>query len=193
MDPERLSSLKKKIDRVSEYKETLYYYPGERINFHNKHRKLTKETKIFELIKELEFLKKLLRLIENGATGFELAFELEKYHKIKKLIYNGIMFYNTFSEIGEKVFLEAPDKKEKDYHIFKTVENTEKYLFMVWLRDYIPNKEKYLKNNVDNSTLLQVKNKFIAEMKYCSKCGAERRDENQDICESCGEEVRFEW
>ena len=190
---DRLDRLKDKIDDGSKNKETLYYYPGERISFDNKNKKITKESRIFELIKELEFLKKLLRLIENGATGYELAFELEKYNKIKKLIYNGIMFYNTFCEIGEQVFLEAPDKKEKDYHIFKTVENTEKYLFMVWLRDYIPNKEKYLKNNVDNSTLFKPKNKFIAEIKFCTKCGAERRDENQDICENCGEDIRIEW
>ena len=193
MDPERLDRLAEKIEKVRKYKATQYYYPGEQIIFHKKIKTETKESKVFELIKELEFLKKLLRLIEQRATGFELAFELENYNKIKKLIYNGIMFYNTFSEIGEQVFLEASDKKEKDYHIFKTVENTEKYLFMVWLKDEITNREKFLKKNVDKSTLIKVQDEFIEQLKYCKKCGAERKDDNQDICESCGEEVRFEW
>ncbi len=62
-------------------------------------------------------------MVEHGATGFELAHVVQKYNKIKMFIHDGIKFYNTFNEIGELIFLEAPDKKEKDYSFFKTVDS----------------------------------------------------------------------
>ena len=52
---------------------------------------------IKSLEEHLVFLKWLLRMIRNGATGFDLAHEVEKNKEVKKLIYDGILFYNTDS------------------------------------------------------------------------------------------------
>ena len=193
MDEDRLDRLKKKIESGRKNEETPFFFPGEKININHKQGTLSTEAKIFKSIKELEFLNKLLRMIEHGATGFELAHVVQKYNKIKKLIHNGIKFYNTFTEIGELIFLEAPDKKEKDYSFFKTVENTEKYIFMVWIRDEIAKGDVYLKNNVDSPTLIKLKEKIIKQTKYCKKCDTEIKDDYQKICENCGEDIKIEW
>ena len=156
MNVDRLDRLSDKIERGKKDKELPYYLSGEQININHKHKTLSAEAKIFNLIKELEFLKKLLGMIENGVTGFDLAHVVQKYNKIKMFIHDGINFYNIFNEIGELIFLEAPDKKEKDYSFFKTVEDTEKFIFMVWIRDAIDKVGEYLKNNVESPTLIKV-------------------------------------
>ena len=191
MDQERLDRLKEKIESGRKDKENPFYFPGEQINIKSKQE--TKESRLFKLIKEVEFFKKLLRMIEQSATGFELAHVVQKYNKTKYLIHNGINFLNTFNEIGELVFLEAPDKKEKDYQFFKTVENTEKYIFMVWIRDVIVKGDKYLKNNIDNPTFIKIKEVVIKQTKHCKKCDAEIKDDYQKICENCGENIKIEW
>ena len=193
MDEDRLDRLSDKIERGKKDKELPFYLSGEQININHKHKNLTSEAKIFNLIKELEFLKKLLGMIEKGVTGFDLAHSVQKYNKIKMFIHEGINFYNTFNEIGELIFLEAPDKKEKDYSFFKTVEDTEKFIFMVWINDAIDKVGEYLKNNVENPTLKKLREKIIKQTKYCSKCDAEIMDDYQKICEKCGEDIKIEW
>ncbi|TFG21351.1 MAG: hypothetical protein EU529_13705 [Promethearchaeota archaeon] len=193
MDENSLDKLRDKIESRKKEKKLPFYFPAEQINIKHKHKNLTSEAKIFNLIKELEFLKKLLGMIEKGATGFELAHSVQKYKKIKIFIHNGINFYNTFNEIGELIFLEAPDKKEKDYSFFKTVEDTEKFIFMVWIKDAIDKVGEYLKNNVESPTLKKLREKIIKQTKYCSKCDAEIMDDYQKICEKCGEDIKIEW
>ena len=193
MNQDRLDRLSDKIERGKNDKELPFYLPGKQININHKDKTLSAEAKIFNLIKELEFLKKLLGMIENGVTGFDLAHVVQKYNKIKMFIHDGINFYNIFNEIGELIFLEAPDKKEKDYSFFKTVEDTEKFIFMVWIRDAIAKVGEYLKNNVESSTLIKLREKIIRQTKYCSKCNAEIMDDYQKICEKCGEDIKIEW
>ena len=44
----------------------------------------------------LKFLKKISKMIKNGAIGFELAYETEKNELQGRLINDGIFFYKTF-------------------------------------------------------------------------------------------------
>ena len=193
MDEDRLDRLSDKIEREKKDKELPFYLPKEQININHKHKKLTSEAIIFNIIKKLEFLKKLLGMIDKGATGFDLAHAVQKYNKIQMFIQDGINYYNIFNEIGELIFLEAPDKKEKDYSFFKTVEDTEKFIFMVWLRDGIDKLDEYLRNYVERPTLKKLREKIIRQTKYCSKCNAEIMDDYQKICEKCGEDIKIEW
>ena len=55
-----------------------------------------------DLSQRLQFLKKVLRIIENGGTGFDLAYEIEKNKEINNFLHDGILFYNVFIEIGNK-------------------------------------------------------------------------------------------
>jgi len=130
----------------------------------------------------------LLKMIENGATGFDLAYEVEKNQYVKKLIYDGILFYNTFLEIGAQKFIEAPPNvKKKDFTNFKTVEDTEKHLFMIWLRDEINEREKYIVNsNVEYEKHIQKREKLKEKFIFCQNCGAKNREKYQKYCEKCG-------
>lgn len=148
-----------------------------------------------DLEEHLNFLKRLLRLIHTGATGFDLAFEVEKNQRIKNLIYDGILFYNTFLEIGNRPFIDAPDKIKVDYRSFKTIEDTEKYIFMVWLTDIIESLEnkmkpkteytKYLEDR-DGKKLKTERERLPEALKYCRNCGAKILSKEQKYCEKCG-------
>ncbi|MFX1572900.1 MAG: zinc ribbon domain-containing protein [Promethearchaeota archaeon] len=148
-----------------------------------------------DLEKHLDFLKHLLRLIHIGATGFDLAYEVEKNQRIKNLIYDGILFYNTFLEIGSKPFIDAPDKIKVDYRTFKTIEDTEKYIFMVWLTDVIESLENKTKPKLEYANYLEVKEEKKVksgrkespkDLKYCRNCGAQILSKDQKYCEKCG-------
>lgn len=150
------------------------------------------------MTQQLEFLKHLLEMINNGATGFELAYEVEKNQEIKKLIFDGILFYNTFLEIGNNKFIDFPDKQSKIYTSFKTVEDTEKFIFMVWLNNKISSLQKQLHPKEDYEKFLKAKideEKKEAEKKRreqlvnCKKCGAKIKDKRQEYCEECGENL----
>ncbi len=154
-----------------------------------------KNTEKKDLIEHFDFLKKLLKLINRGATGFDLAYEVEKNKEMKYLIYDGILFYNTFLEIGSKRFIDAPDKKTADFKSFKTIEDTEKYIFMVWLRDtigFIENeikpKEDYAKYVEEKKAqeLLKTKKKILKKLGHCKNCGERIRSLEQEYCEKCG-------
>ncbi len=145
----------------------------------------------------LGFLKKLLELIEDGATGFDLAFEVEKnkYKKKIKLIYDGILFHSTFIEIGNKKFIDAPDKKKVDYKAFRTIEDTEKYIFLVWLKEKIVSLEKEIKPKADYNKYLEArkaqeikkaKEKLREALTHCKNCGERIKSKTQDFCEKCG-------
>lgn len=148
-----------------------------------------------DLIEHLDFLKNLLKLIKRGATGFNLAYEVEKNKEMKYLIYDGILFYNTFLEIGPKRFIDAPDKKKVDFKSFKTVEDTEKYIFMIWLKDTIESIEKKIKPKGDyikyveerkEQELLKTKKKLLKRLTHCKNCGERIRSVEQEYCEKCG-------
>jgi len=151
-----------------------------------------------DLEEHLNFLKYLLRMIHNGATGFDLAYEVEKNQRIKNLIYNGILFYNTFLEIGNRPFIDAPDKIKVDYRSFKTIEDTEKYIFMVWLTDIIESLEnnmkpkteyiKYLEDR-EGKKLKTERERLPEALKYCRNCGAQILSKEQKYCEKCGIEL----
>jgi hypothetical protein len=150
------------------------------------------------MTQQLEFLKRLLEMIHNGATGFELAYEVEKNQEIKQLIYDGILFYNTFLEIGNNKFIDFPDKQTKAYTSFMTVEDTEKYIFMVWLNDKISTFQKRLHPMEDYEKFLKVKKdeerkeaekKRREQLVNCKRCGAKIKDKNQEYCEECGENL----
>ena len=147
------------------------------------------------LSKHLDFLKKLARLINGGATGFDLAYEVEKKKEIKTLIYDGILFYNTFLEIGTQRFIDAPNKKTSNFKSFKTIEDTEKYIFMIWLKETISSLEEDIKpreeyeNYVESrkeEELSKNKKKLIKELGYCKNCGEKIRSNEQEYCEKCG-------
>ncbi|KKM91538.1 hypothetical protein LCGC14_1227580 [marine sediment metagenome] len=143
----------------------------------------------------LGFLKKLLELIEDGATGFDLAYEVEKNKEVKKLIYDGILFHSTFIEIGNKKFTDVPDKKKVDYKAFRTIEDTEKFIFLVWLKEKIVSLEKEIKPKEDYNKYIEarkiqeIKNEKIKlreALTHCKNCGERIRSKTQDFCEKCG-------
>ncbi len=148
-----------------------------------------------DLEEHLNFLKHLLRMIHTGATGFDLAYEVEKNQTIKNLIYDGILFYNTFLEIGSRPFIDAPDKIKVDYRSFKTIEDTEKYIFMVWLTDVIESLEKKTKPKSEYTKYLEAREEkelkpgregLPEDLKYCRNCGAKILSKDQKYCEKCG-------
>ncbi|MFW9818633.1 MAG: hypothetical protein ACFFE5_03400 [Candidatus Thorarchaeota archaeon] len=188
----KVEKLKEKIEREREHRKQSHINRSGGYLFINAEKKDHKEN---NLKQKLDFLRRLLDLINNGATGFELAYEVEKIQEIKQLIYDGILFYNTFLEIGNKKFIDFPDKQIKNYTSFKTVEDTEKYIFMIWLKNSIASLQKEIRPKEAYEKFLEVKKaeeKMEAEKKqreqlvHCRNCGALIRDKKQEYCEECG-------
>lgn len=151
----------------------------------------TKEKKILKL----NFLTRLLNMIYEGATGFALAYEVEKNQEVKHLIYDGVLFYNTFLDVGTKIFIEVPNKKIENYKSFRTVEDTEKYIFMIWLNDAITSLKEQLHPKEDyNEYIKSIKAKEIKQPKdrlrerltHCKNCGTQIQSKEQTFCEQCG-------
>lgn len=124
--------------------------------------------------------------------------KLKKNRVVKHLIYDGVLFYNTFLEAGNKKFIEVPDKIKKDYKSFKTVENTEKYIFMVWLNDTISSLQEKIYQKEDYARYIEVKRggekkeaeeKLKEQLVHCKNCGAKIRDKSQEYCEECGKSL----
>ncbi len=147
------------------------------------------------LSEHLDFLKKLVKLINRGATGFDLAYEVEKNKEMKSLIYDGILFYNTFLEVGSHRFIDAPDKKKSDFKSFKTIEDTEKYIFMIWLKETIDSLEREIKPKEDyaqyvearkEKDFVKTKKNLLKKLSYCKNCGEKIRSIEQEYCEKCG-------
>ncbi len=108
------------------------------------------------------------------------------------------MFYNTFIEIGNNKFLDSPDKVKVDYQSFKTIEDTEKFIFMVWLKESIARIEKKIQPKEDYTKFIEAKKtqkrreamkKLRQKLTHCKNCGARIQSEDQLLCEECG--VRF--
>ena len=144
---------------------------------------------------KLNFLRLILRKITNGATGFDLAYEAEKHQEFKRLLYDGILFYNTFIEIGNNKFIEEPDHVKKNYKAFRSIEDTEKFIFMVWLKDTIHSLEKDFEVKEDYAKFLQAKReeegritreRLRKSLTHCGRCGARIRSQHQVYCEECG-------
>lgn len=134
----------------------------------------------------LKFLKKISKMIENGATGFELAYKTEKNQLHSRLMNKGIFFYKTFLNIANQKFKDAPEKKKTSYQPFKLVEYTEKYLFMDWLEKKLAEKDKK-KNIMDEyAKYVESREYKYTEILICEKCGAQSIEKNQKICEECG-------
>ena len=178
--------LKERVKTERKYKENHLILPTEDFNLELLEKKRDKKTQKQKFIEDLDLFKILLNLIENGATGFDLAYEVEKNQYVKKLIYDGILFYNTFLEIGNQKFIEAPDIRKKDYSHFKTVEDTEKHLFMMWLNEEIDKREKILKENEEYEKYIQESKKLKEKYIFCQNCGAKIKDRYQKVCEICG-------
>jgi len=145
---------------------------------------------------KLDFLKHLFEIINDGATGFEIAYIVEKNQEVKNIIYDGILFYNTFIEIGNNKFFEVPDKIKVDYQSFKTIEDTEKFIFMIWLKDTITSLEKKIQPKEDYAKFIEAKKaqeirkameKLRERLTHCKNCGAQIRSKKQLLCEGCGE------
>jgi ribosomal protein S27AE len=178
--------LKERIKTERKYKENHLILPIEDIKPELLVKKSDHKTQKQKFMEDLELFKTLLNLIENGATGFDLAYEVEKNQYVKKLIYDGILFYNTFLEIGNDKFIEAPDIKKKDYSHFKTVEQTEKQLFMMWLNEEIDKRETILKESEKYEEYIKNREKLIQKYLFCENCGAKIKDRYQHYCEKCG-------
>jgi len=143
----QLKKLHRRIKKEKEYKEKLDYgiFIEENLIINNEMKSKGYNKK--DLSQRLQFLKKVLRIIEDDGTGFDLAYEIERNKEIKNFLHDGILFYNVFIEIGNKKFIDLPDKRKVDYKSFKTIEDTEKYIFMVWLKDTITSLERKVKDD----------------------------------------------
>ena len=190
----QLKKLYKKIKLEKRYKTEILNLIDNRIPKESKTMKTKKKTEI-NLEEQLIFFKKMLRMIEDGATGFDLAYLAEKNKVAKNLIYDGILFYNTFIEIGNTRFIDAPDKKKVDYKAFRTIEDTEKYVFMIWLKEIINSIEKEIKPREDFNKYKEIhkrieikeaQKKIRKNLIYCKNCGERIRSEEQEFCEKCG-------
>ena len=145
--------------------------------------------------RKLNFLRLILRKITNGATGFDLAYEAEKHQEFKRLLYDGILFYNTFIEIGNNKFIEEPDHVKTNYKAFLSIEDTEKFIFMVWLKNTIHSLESDFEVKEDYAKFSQAKReeerritkeRLRKTITHCGKCGARIRNQHQVYCEECG-------
>ncbi|MFX0037351.1 MAG: hypothetical protein ACFE9I_17150 [Candidatus Hermodarchaeota archaeon] len=152
-------------------------------------------------IQKLSFLTWLLKMIHEGATGFDLAYEVEKNQEIKHLIYDGILFYNAFLEIGTKKFIEMPDKKIENFKSFRTIEDTEKYIFLVWLNDTITSlkKELFPKEDYEEyvksrraKEIKEAKDQLRERLTHCKNCGTRIQSKEQIFCEECGKKLMEE-
>lgn len=133
----------------------------------------------------LDFLKHLKGMILEGATGFELAYEVEKYPQFKnKLMHDGIIFYNNFVEIGNSIFIEMPDRRKVNYQTFKTIEETEKFIFMMWLDEMIASLEH--KPSIQEQFRMFKQTRQLKKVTHCKGCGAKFSNDSQKICEVCG-------
>lgn len=194
----QFKKLHKKIETGKEFKQKSYKKRSGGYLYTDSRRRKPNENKMGKLIEKLNFLKLLMNIINEGATGFELAYEVEKNQEVKNLIYDGILFYNTFIEIGNKKFLDAPDKVKVDYRSFKTIEDTEKYIFMIWLKDTITSlekrfqpKENYAKFVVAKKTheIKEALKKLREKLTHCKNCGARIQSIEQILCEECGKNL----
>ncbi len=190
--------LHKKIKTEKDFKQKPYNERSGGYLYTNSKKRKRKEKKMQSLKDKLDFLKHLLGIIKEGATGFELAFEVEQNQEVKRLIYDGILFYNTFIEIGNKKFLDAPDKVKVDYRSFKTIEDTEKFIFMVWLKDTITSLEKKIQPKGEYAKFIEAKKaqevreamkKLRERLTHCKNCGARIQSKEQLLCEECGENL----
>ena len=77
--------------------------------------------------------------------------------EFKRLLYDGILFYNTFIEIGNNKFIEEPDHVKTNYKAFLTIEDTEKFIFMVWLKNTIHSLESDFEVKEDYANLYKRK------------------------------------
>ncbi|MFX1377928.1 MAG: hypothetical protein ACFFA4_02445 [Promethearchaeota archaeon] len=191
----QLEKLQKKMEKEKNYRKNSDNYRSSGYLFIDPK---NKKPKVHDMKKKLEFLKQLLIMINKGATGFDLAYEVEKNQEVKHLIYDGVLFYNTFLDIGNKKFIDIPDKITKNYQSFKTVEDTEKYIFMLWLNDTISNLQKGIHPKDDYEKFIESKmieekkeaeRKLREQLSHCKKCGAKIRDKQQEFCEECGENL----
>ncbi len=183
--------LHEKMKKERNKDDNTFIFPSEEIklNIKREHEKKT-EHNIIDILRDLHFFKKLLKIIEEGGTGFDLAYEIEKNHAIKKLIYKGILFYNNFIEIGDQKFIDIPNTIKTDYKHFKTIEKTEKYIFLIWLQEVIKNIEELLKSqNIDINNLEDLFKKLNIKL-TCQKCNSIVKDFDQTICENCGAQIR---
>jgi len=187
--------LHKKIKTEKRFKHNSYNEKSGGYLFTDSKRRKFKGSIMQKFIDRLDFLKNLLDIINKGATGFELAYIVEKNQEVKNLIYDGILFYNTFIEIGNSKFLDAPDKVKVDYRSFKTIEDTEKFIFMVWLKDIITKIEKSTQPKEDYTKFTEAKKtqeieeamkKLRQSLTHCRNCGARIQSEEQLLCEECG-------
>lgn len=182
----QIKDLNKRIKKEKNYKDINLILPNEEIKLEIPKKKTDDKISKYKILEDLTFYKNLLTMINDGATGFELAYTLEKNQSIKKLVYDGILFYNTFLEIGNLKFIEAPDVMKKDYSYFKTIEDTEKFLFINWLKTEIEKREEILAENEDYRKYIQETTKMKDRYIFCQNCGAKIKDRYQKLCENCG-------
>ncbi|MHA2282439.1 MAG: hypothetical protein ACXAC5_16470 [Promethearchaeota archaeon] len=187
--------LHKKIETEKKFKQNSYHKRSGGHLFTDSKKGELKENTIMRIKDKLTFFKHLLDIINDGATGFELAYEIEKNQEVKSLIFDGILFYNTLIEIGNKKFLDAPDKVKVDYRSFKTIEDTEKFIFLVWLKDQINSLEKRIQPKEDYAKFIETKKaqeikeameKLRERLTHCKNCGARVQSKEQLLCEECG-------
>ena len=187
-----LKKLRRRIKKEKEYKEKSDYdiFIQEKLIINNAMR--SKENTKEDISHRLQFLRNILRIIEDGGTGFDLAYEVEKNKEINNFLHDGILFYNVFIEIGNKKFIDLPDKRKLDYKSFKTIEDTEKYIFMVWLKDTIAFLERVVKPKGDYFKYVKLrkkkeaKDKLREKLSYCHNCGVKILNTDQEYCEKCG-------
>ena len=179
------NKLKEKIEKEKKFKQDEFLFADEKLTY-EKPKKVNAKKKVKATNNDQQFLKELLNMIENRATGFELAYIVEKNQKSKTLVHRGITFYNTFLNTGNNVFIDLPDKEIKSYENFKTIQETEKYIFLLWLKEEVSEMDKII--DVEKEYVKYEEKIFpnTSQLLYCKNCGAKINSDKQMFCKFCG-------
>lgn len=146
------------------------------------------------MLEDLIFYRNLKEKVLNGATGFELAQFVEENQKIKDLNYDGVLFYSNFIEMGDKRYIDMPDKREVSFQTFKMLEDSEKVILLNFISEEISKCEKILSNPevfeeyAEEQEMIEVQKKKSSFI-ICGVCGASLRGDNIEKCTRCGSRV----
>ena len=180
-----LKQLRKKLRSEREYKNTLLSLTLDSEKIKKKKKILNKSEKLIMTVNKVLILKKLLIMIEDGATGFDLAMFIDKYDYKNEILHDGILFYNYFKEIGTKVLKDVSDRKESKHRSFNVLEDSEKAVFIKWANDFIKSTEEEI--DVEGEYKKYIEKKKLESISECKNCGAKFTSNSQRVYEHCGE------
>ena len=180
-----LKQLRRRFKRERDLKNKLTRLTLDFEQIKNKKKPPNKKEKLIMTVNKVLILKKLLEMIEEGATGFDLAMFIDKYNYKNELLHDGILFYNYFKDIGTSILRDVPNEKESKHRSFNVREESEKAIFIKWAKEFIASTEE--KIDVDEEYRKYIEKKKLESITHCKNCGTKFASPSQRVCEQCGE------